>query len=159
MAQAAYLFPRGHSPWNKGKRTSKCSHSPDLYVRCPSGQPTCLGCARDRRQRYKQNHPIETKACNRLRPYKLTRAEFDAMWEAQNGCCAICGEPFKNDICSTSDGRGKNGYRIDHDEETGEVRGLLCHCCNTGIGFLKHLPLILSKAIVYLDRTCQKSRT
>lgn len=41
---------------------------------------------------------------------------------------------------------------VDHDAETGKVRGMLCTNCNRGIGFLKHDTEILARAIKYLDR-------
>jgi hypothetical protein len=58
---------------------------------------------------------------------------------AQYDCCMICGS--------------QNRLVPDHDHETLELRGILCHLCNTGIGFLRDSPEILGAAIVYLERT------
>jgi hypothetical protein len=41
---------------------------------------------------------------------------------------------------------------VDHDHQTGYVRSLLCHGCNTGIGLLKEKEEILLKAIEYLRK-------
>ena len=41
---------------------------------------------------------------------------------------------------------------IDHDHETGFVRGILCSLCNTLLGHAKDDPEILRKAAEYLDR-------
>lgn len=46
--------------------------------------------------------------------------------------CAICEAAF------TPDGPR---MMVDHNHQTGEVRGVLCLHCNTGIGFLKVLYL------------------
>jgi hypothetical protein len=40
---------------------------------------------------------------------------------------------------------------VDHCHTTGNVRGLLCHNCNRGIGLLKELPSNFIKAIKYLE--------
>ena len=66
-----------------------------------------------------------------LRAYKLTPAEFDALVEAQGGVCKICKRPP----------RGKwTMLAIDHCHTGGQVRGLLCHQCNLGIGMLQDSP-------------------
>lgn len=41
---------------------------------------------------------------------------------------------------------------IDHDHETGVVRGLICRTCNTGIGHLMDNPELLLRALDYLRR-------
>lgn len=78
-----------------------------------------------------------------LRVYGITVAEYDAMLRAQRGGCAICG--------TTVVGRRRVHWCIDHDHETGEVRGLLCSLCNTGVGSLGDDPVLLRKAVDYLE--------
>lgn len=41
---------------------------------------------------------------------------------------------------------------VDHDHNTGLVRGLLCDTCNRGIGYLKEEVEILRNAIKYLEK-------
>jgi hypothetical protein len=73
----------------------------------------------------------ESVATNmRIRAYKrlygITIADYDRMFDEQNGLCAVCGS-------DKALGRGRR-FHVDHDHITGKVRGLLCHLCNTAIG-------------------------
>ncbi len=70
--------------------------------------------------------------------YGMTRAEVETLAEAQGGC-AICG------ILEPAD-----GWQVDHDHETGEVRGILCRPCNMGLGLFRDDPHSLAQAISYL---------
>ena len=76
-----------------------------------------------------------------LRRYELTVPEFDAMLQAQGGCCAICRK-------ENADG---GRLHVDHDHDTGRVRGLLCRACNRGMGLLRDDPDRLAAAIHYLQ--------
>ena len=42
---------------------------------------------------------------------------------------------------------------VDHDHETGRVRGLVCHSCNMMIGYAKDSQKVLSCGVAYLDRS------
>lgn len=75
--------------------------------------------------------------------YGITVEIYNKMLEAQGGVCAICGNR-----CPT----GK-ALAVDHDKETGQVRGLLCSPCNTGIGQLQHSVDLLTSAMSYLVRS------
>lgn len=69
--------------------------------------------------------------------YGLTAEEYGALLKKQKGVCAIC------------KGINSSGRRlgVDHDHNTGVVRGLLCGPCNSQLGwFEKHL----TKAARYL---------
>lgn len=82
-----------------------------------------------------------------LRTYGITREQYDAMFEAQGGVCALCFEPETN----TYKGRVR-ALSVDHDHRTGAVRALLCSTCNRGIGLLGDDPELLRRAADYLDR-------
>lgn len=69
--------------------------------------------------------------------------QYQIMLEQQQHRCFICGE---KEIAS---GRILS---VDHDHETGRVRGLLCTNCNTALGKLKDNVTFLEKAILYLQR-------
>jgi Recombination endonuclease VII len=73
--------------------------------------------------------------------YGISPEEYDAMLARQDGVCAICrNKPDKDKpLC------------VDHCHVTGEVRGLLCHRCNSALGFFREDSGILSAAIAYLQ--------
>lgn len=78
-----------------------------------------------------------------IRNYGITSEEFDALFEQQNGVCAICGqEEFHI---------WKRRLSVDHDHETGRIRGLLCHNCNNMLGHAKDNVKTLMRAIAYLE--------
>jgi hypothetical protein len=66
------------------------------------------------------------------RKYGITQSDWDAMYVAQGGVCAICKVPGRV---------GKHGkLAVDHCHATGRVRGLLCTPCNISIGILGETP-------------------
>ncbi len=77
--------------------------------------------------------------------YGITPEDFDRMMWEQEGTCKICKVPPYH---------AKNAFReflvIDHDHSTGEVRGLLCMCCNTALGQFNDDINTLTSAIEYL---------
>ena len=77
-----------------------------------------------------------------MKTYGISSADYDRMLEEQDGCCAICKSP-------TTNSRSKY-FMVDHDHDTGEVRGLLCHKCNVLIGHANDNKTILENAITYL---------
>ena len=73
--------------------------------------------------------------------YGITDTDYAAIYEAQGGRCYIC---------RRATGKTKH-LAVDHNHETGEVRGLLCGPCNRGvIGHLRDDIDALHRAIVYL---------
>jgi hypothetical protein len=72
---------------------------------------------------------------------------FTNLYEKQHGLCAICSVPLKIEF-----GLGKGGTKlcVDHNHQTGKVRGLLCKRCNTGLGVLGDTAEQLNKAISYI---------
>lgn len=70
--------------------------------------------------------------------FGITIDEYDAMFKAQRGRCAICGEKY-----------GKT-LHVDHCHRTNVVRGLLCQKCNMAIGLLQDSAKLLNRAISYL---------
>ena len=67
----------------------------------------------------------------------MTANDYERMYKEQDGKCLICGNRQKK-------------LHIDHDHQSGYVRGLLCQNCNVGIGNLKDDPVILRRAALYI---------
>lgn len=63
-----------------------------------------------------------------LEVYGLSREQLDRLFQAQGGRCAMCSEPGELTP------EGLKVLVIDHDHESGEVRGLLCARCNNVLG-------------------------
>jgi hypothetical protein len=94
-------------------------------------------------KKYSRSHLLKTK-------YGMTENDFNLILLKQGNVCAICGTN-KNNVRKS----GENiSFYVDHNHETGFIRGLLCQKCNTGIGFFEvdiHGDEILRSAISYLS--------
>ena len=73
------------------------------------------------------------------RRYGIDSAVVDAMVEQQGGVCLLCDK--------------RKPEHVDHDHVTGQVRGVLCSCCNQGLGDFRDSAATLRAAIDYLERT------
>lgn len=73
--------------------------------------------------------------------YGLTKVELDTLL-AQHEVCAIC---------KTAEW-GQKGPCVDHDHDSGRVRGVLCGNCNQGLGRFADDPKRLRAAAAYLRR-------
>jgi hypothetical protein len=79
-----------------------------------------------------------------VRKYGVDLATYADMLKAQNNLCAICAAPESS--------QHKGVFHIDHCHATGKVRGLLCRGRNHMLGVVGDDPLILARAIRYLER-------
>ena len=102
-------------------------------------------------RRWRENNPEKRKSIyaksSRKRLYGLTEEQFQTMLSSQDGKCSICGRErsqLVKQLC------------VDHDHETGKVRGLLCDKCNRGLGFFNDDHELLKKALNYLTPLTQE---
>ena len=79
-----------------------------------------------------------------MRNYGLAKEDFESMLDGQENKCAICKFEFHDEKQSTRP-------HIDHCHDSGNIRGLLCNNCNTGLGQFKDNPSLLQSAIRYLQ--------
>ena len=114
----------------------------------------CKECLRTRNENYrKANLPKRAAAARKWRRenregwrdaslrdrYNIGIAEWDLMFKEQKGCCLICEMEFEKTP------------HVDHDHETGVVRGLLCGPCNRMLGQARDSSFILKKGAEYLE--------
>ncbi len=102
---------------------------------------------RERERKYKKRNWARLSVHESLRKLGLTNEQFVLMNEKQNKKCSICGLEETR--------KSRNGgicrLAIDHCHESGKIRGLLCHACNTAIGKFKDNTDLLKSAIRYLE--------
>jgi hypothetical protein len=80
------------------------------------------------------------------RMYGITQQDYDKMLLEQNNQCAICG---------TTEPKGRhtsNYFVVDHCHNSGKVRKLLCHHCNTSLGLVGDNISTLEEMIKYLQK-------
>lgn len=94
---------------------------------------------------YREKNREALVARERHRKFGISHAEYAELHQKQNGLCAICFKPET----ATRNGKVKS-LAVDHCHESGNIRGLLCYECNTGIGKLHEDEAILLAAIEYL---------
>lgn len=89
-----------------------------------------------------EKHAISVRKCWLKKMYGITLEQYDAMYRAQNGVCAIC------------HGINLNGTRlcVDHSHDTKKVRSLLCRKCNSFLGYIRENKEVGIRMSEYLER-------
>lgn len=95
----------------------------------------CKECLAAYAKEHRKQRPYQVKAWK----YKVNE-EWLKEWAESRTECEICGTTEKRLV-------------IDHNHQTGHLRGMLCDLCNKGIGALKEDPNILRRAVAYLEDT------
>jgi hypothetical protein len=91
----------------------------------------------EKNRRWVANNPGRRREVHRRNRYGVEPEHVQSLLEEQSGKCAIC--------------RTGDPENLDHNHETGQVRGLLCGRCNRALGlFCEDAERMLS-AIVYLQ--------
>ena len=107
---------------------------------------------RHQQQVEKHGQPFLSHA-GRAKQKGLTPDDLTRMIQEQNNKCAICMQPESRVYKDRLNGSMRiANLCIDHDHETGIVRDLLCHDCNTALGKFKDDIHLLESAINYLKK-------
>ena len=109
---------------------------------------TCLHCDAETSKNWRANNRELSRQIVKdrrlVRVYGVTRQERDEAIEVRDGLCDICGqEPGQHWKME-----GERILHIDHDHETGKLRGMLCGQCNKRLAWLEEFR---DEAIAYLD--------
>ena len=91
-----------------------------MFMRWKNGKPgaRCAQCATRLSKRWKQNHPDQYREWSwQGRGIAITLPEYQALEIEQGYACAVCRKPTLRMV-------------VDHDHESGAIRGLLCRRCN-----------------------------
>lgn len=105
-------------------------------ARCKPCRKATRGKASETSTKNYRNHQLQQR-------YGITAEQYDVLLVAQDYRCAICGQ-HQDDLTRQ--------LAVDHDHQTGAVRGLLCRGCNTGIGNLGDDAGRVLDAYTYLTR-------
>lgn len=138
--QAAYAYRRSiqtvaddrrarvpASEWPEGERwCAGCQHFVPLFYVTGSRCKACSSMA---------SHASRLEST-----YGIDAEEYNRIFKLQGGRCAVC----RNKPASKR-------FAVDHDHQTGEVRGILCKRCNHDLlGGAHDAPTLLWRAIGYL---------
>ena len=101
-------------------------------------QSRCKECQQADARKWRKANPQKVAEAGRRKSLRArygpdTVERYALLLELQSGRCAICGEV---EDLTDSQGRAYGRLAVDHDHETGAVRGLLCRKCNRTLGWM-----------------------
>ena len=106
----------------------------------------CWPCVKTKHARYRGTE--QGRLSLRIYALKATlgisREEYLELFRKASYRCEICGGQNEKQPRSRS-------LSVDHDHKTGKVRGILCHACNSGLGYFEDNSPRLRKAAEYLQ--------
>jgi hypothetical protein len=108
---------------------------------------SCKDCEAPRFKKYREDNKEKVNnnrlKWNRKKSYNFPPKLFEARFDEQGKSCAICKSPNAG---------GRGAFHADHNHETNQPRGVLCHNCNVALGNFKDNPELLKTAIEYLEK-------
>jgi hypothetical protein len=114
-------------------------------------QNECKACNTSRKKSWHQTDSGKASSANTKlkRRYGITLSEYESMVLEVGSKCEICGDTksyLNHKLC------------IDHDHNTGNIRGVLCKACNLAVGNLKDSPELALKTFEYLNKGVNHAR-
>lgn len=95
-------------------------------------------------KKWRDSNKDKTRAQHLNKKYDMTPDDYNALFEQQDGRCLGC---------MTHQSELSKPLYVDHNHKNGYIRGLLCHSCNSALGYAKDDPVILGYLIDYLKGT------
>lgn len=166
----AYVFTQTHKDILRAARLKHFGNTEE-HKKCPRckrvlcrqsmfnhSRSLCNDCENERQRQYQSKRlkngtseykakvrSMNRKSCLKTR-YGISYDKFKEMSQAQDNRCMICRRlPWESRI-------NLKELCVDHDHETGKVRGLLCSQCNTALGLFSDSKEKLNAAVNYLER-------
>ena len=87
----------------------------------------------------------------RAQSYGTTLAHVIQVWLDNNKQCEICQRDLQ--LRAVNPGERAKSVYMDHDHKTGTFRGVLCHRCNSALGYIADDRAAARRLIAYLERT------
>lgn len=98
----------------------------------------CKSCFKTQTAEYQRKDPTRSRRFQLKHKYGITLEERYQILSSQDYLCAICKCELELAI-----------PHLDHDKETGQLRGILCSRCNQGFGLFAESIEFLQAAIAY----------
>ena len=115
-------------------RQGRCKPCTAVYSQRSNERPE----AKQRKREYKKSERgKEVERASRIRRFGEKGVELDQR-RRDGALCEACEHPDRP-------------TRLDHDHDTDEPRGLLCHNCNVALGLVNDDPTVLQGLIDYLN--------
>ena len=122
----------------------------DFFVERSTGRPRskCKHCMTKDAQSWNRRNPERHRAIyqrnnlasNLRRRFGISVEQYEELLGGSDGRCGICGRAESRD----------RRISLDHDHETGDLRGFLCWRCNVLLGHIGDDPELLERAAAYL---------
>jgi hypothetical protein len=97
----------------------------------------CKPCHQNQfRESLARRHGGSSRHYHLMQKYGIGAIEVDELIRQQGGACAVC--------------RRREAKQVDHDHDTGEVRGIVCLLCNAAMGAFHDDPHLIRRAIAYV---------
>jgi hypothetical protein len=107
---------------------------------------------RESQKRYRDNNKDKRKNGMLLWRFNITLEEYQVLFEAQGGVCKICNNP---ETAKKNKSEELRMLAVDHDHNTGKVRGLLCARCNVQLGHYEKTKPRAQEFENYLEEAVQ----
>lgn len=134
------------------KKCTKCSEERPVERFAPNRkmrdgrESICNICRVAYHKQYYRDNPearkkISQRKCEAWlkKKYGLTPEQFEELFNAQGRKCRLCG----TDEHGRTGNHQQSRWNVDHDHDTGRVRGILCHHCNVSLGHYERLRKLI----------------
>ena len=132
------------------KSESEYHYRTRVYVETglPIRETHCKLCSRKKYKDRRNSRKLREMDKNtwRIHKYGIDTEEYNKMYIKQKKVCKMC-KKNRPQIMKNGDIRS---LHIDHNHDTGRIRGLLCTYCNTSLGLLEESTTRFFRGIIYI---------